>query len=180
VSTPSHLLNRIKDTRPVHEQFFRGLTPPNTPYYAGNYRGEGFFCLKDYRVQIRSDPRVGHPPNVVVREMAALAVDIEDALRQCDFVWTVPNSIFSQSEKLAKVVSVAVAIFVYFLEIHPYANGNGHAARFILIAALARHGIYISRWQIDPRPSDPPYSKAIRDYRSGIRGPLERFVLSCI
>jgi fido (protein-threonine AMPylation protein) len=112
--------------------------------------------------------------------MALLAGDIEGALNDCDVVWMVPNAVFSAAEKLTKVVRVAVAIFVYFLEIHPYANGNGHAARFILIAALARHGIFLRRWQLHPRPQDPPYNDAIAEYRSGNRGLLERFVLSCI
>lgn len=179
-SQPSQLLTRIKDTRPVHQQFFRDLTPPTTPYYAGNYRGQNILCLKDYQVRIKSDPRVGHHPSLVLSDMATLAVEIEGALRECDLVWTVPNAVFSAAEKLTKIVTVAVAVFVYFLEIHPYANGNGHAAQFILIAALARHGVYISRWQMHPRPSDPPYSDAIVAYRSGNRGPLERFVLGCI
>ncbi len=55
-SQPSQLLTRIKDTRPVHQQFFRDLTPPTTPYYAGNYRGQNILCLKDYQVRIKMTP----------------------------------------------------------------------------------------------------------------------------
>lgn len=171
---------QAKDTRTVHSQYFRGLTPPSTPYYAGNYRGQDFPCLKNYGVRIPSDPRVGHQPQFVPRNMAALAVQIERALTQCDLIWAAPDHLISPAEKLAKVVRAAAAVFVYFLEIHPYANGNGHAGRFILIAVLARHGVNMRRWHMDPRPPDPPYGVAIAAYRSGQTGLLERFVLSCI
>lgn len=179
-SSPRRLADNIKDTRTVHGQYFDGLTPPSTPYYAGNYRGQDFLCLRNASVRILADPKVGHPPEAVIQNMAVLAGDITHALAECDVAWKVPNAVVSEIEKLTKVVSVATAIFVYFLEIHPYINGNGHAARFILIATLARHGIFLRRWAMHPRPADPPYGAAIRQYRSGDRGPLERFVLSCL
>lgn len=179
-STPSQLLDRIKNTRPVHGQYFRDLTPATTPYYAGNYRGQNELCLRGYEVHIPGDTRVGHHPSVVVPEMGSLALSIEDALRECDVLWIVPEAAISAAEKLAKIVSAAVAIFVYFFEIHPYANGNGHMARFLLVAILARHKVFLSRWQIHPRPQDPPYTDAIAQYRLGNRAYLERFVLNCI
>jgi hypothetical protein len=137
------------------------------------------FCVRlRTPAEFKGDHRVGHRANVVLAEMAALAANIERALADCDVTWTVPNAVMSPAEKLARVVSVGVAIFVYFLEIHPYANGNGHAARFL----LARHGVFLRRWQMHPRPQDPPYSLAIAAYRNGDRdrGILERFVLSCL
>jgi hypothetical protein len=178
--SPASLAGRIKDTRGLHDAYFNGLTPPTTPYYAGHYRGEDYTCLRHCSVQISSDPRVGHPPEIVMRNMSVLAADISHALQECDVAWLVPHAVVSRPEKLVKVVSVATAIFVYFLEIHPYANGNGHAARFILIATLARHGLYLRRWHMHPRPQEPTYSDAIKLYRDGDRGPLERFVLSCL
>lgn len=177
---PAELLLRVKDTRSVHGSYFRDLTPPATPYYAGNYRGADYLCLRSYEVQIKGDNRVGHPASMVAQRMLTLASDIEEALRACEIARVVPNSILSPLDKLAKTVDAATAIFVYFLEIHPYANGNGHAARFILTAILARYGIVMRRWRMHPRPSDPPYTDAIRLYRSGYREPLVRFVLGCI
>lgn len=174
------LLVLSKDTRTAHAQYFRGLVPPETPYYAGHYRGENFVCLRNYEVQIPSDPRVGHSAQLVAVHMAGLAADITDAMRQCDVSWPVPNAVFARPQKLAHVVSVAAAIFVYFLEIHPYANGNGHAARLLLICVLLRFGVFLRSWEMHPRPPDPPYTAAIASYRSGDHGPLERFILSCI
>lgn len=178
--TTSELIQVAKDTRIFHQQLFVGLTPSQTPYYAGHYRGEDFYCLKSYQVGIQSDPRVGHSAEYVPPRMAALAADIENSIKVCVEAYRVPNSIFSPEEKLLKTINVAAAIFVYFLEIHPFANGNGHAGRFVLISVLARFGIHLTRWNIHPRPPDPPYSQAIAQYRSGNRALLEQFILSCI
>lgn len=177
---PDDVMAVSKDTRPLHGVYFSGLTPPGFDYYGGHFRGEDFLCLLDYEVQIRSDHRVGHPPRSVPDKMAALATDIDNAIQECDIAWGVPNVVFSPAEKLIRIVRVAAAIFVYFLEIHPYANGNGHMARFILIALLARYRVYPARWPIHPRPADPPYSELIARYRSGEKALFERFVLECI
>jgi hypothetical protein len=64
--------------------------------------------------------------------MAALAADIKSAVRECDFAPGAPNSILPQAHKLAALVAFSTAIFVYFLQINPYANGNGHRlARYL-------------------------------------------------
>jgi len=92
-----------------------------------------------------------------------------------------PVSVSSNfTETSCHVPTSELPVFVYFLEIHPYANGNGHLARFFLIGYLARYGVFLARWPMHPRPSDPPYSDLIRRYRRGDRNSLERFVMSCI
>jgi hypothetical protein len=48
--SPERRIALGRDGRPVHGQYFAGLTPPGCAYYAGHYRGEDFTCLKDYRV----------------------------------------------------------------------------------------------------------------------------------
>jgi Fic family protein len=78
------------------------------------------------------------------------------------------------------VVVVACMVFELFLRIHPYANGNGHAARFCTWAILGAFGYWPERWPIEPRPPDPPYTQLLVDYRNGNRVPLERYLLSCI
>src|SRR4051794_15622848 len=173
-------LELAKDGRPVHGQYFVGLTPPGCDYYAGHYRGEDFTCLKDYRVIIRGDPLVGHPPYRIQTDMQTFGADFVQIVSDGDFVWAVNNAVVSPAEKLHRIVQLAVALFVYFLQIHPYANGNGHLARFFLIAFLARYNIYLARWPLHPRPQDPPYSELIGGYRRGDRVSLERFVLSCV
>jgi hypothetical protein len=177
---PERRIELGKDGRPVHAPYFEGLTPAGCEYYAGHYRGEDFICLKNYRVFIQGDPKVGHPPDRVQTDMQTFATDFDQVVSDGDFVWAVNNAVVSPAEKLYRIVQLGVALFVYFLQIHPYANGNGHLARFFLIAFLARYDVYLARWPLHPRPQDPPYSELIKRYRRGDRVSLEHFVLSCI
>jgi fido (protein-threonine AMPylation protein) len=167
------------DTRVLHRPYFEGLTPPGFEYYAGHYRGENFTCLRDRLVMILGDPRVGHHPHYVSGSMSTFVRDMRSAALQGDQIWTAPRALSSQPEKLLRVVQIVVALFVYFLEIHPYLNGNGHMARFILIALLGRYDVYPAKWPIHPRPHRD-YGTLIEQYRSGNRTALERFVLQCL
>jgi hypothetical protein len=169
---PAEGLEIGKDGRPVHMRYFDGLTPTGCEYYAGHYRGENFTCLKDYRVQIPSDPMVGHPPHRVGTDMVLFASDFNDVVSDSDFVWAANNQVIAPGEKLYRIVQLGVAMFVYFLQIHPYANGNGHLARFFLIAYLARYNVFLGHWPMHPRPPDPPYAELIRRYRRGDRRSL--------
>lgn len=178
--SPAEKLDLCKDGRAVHAQYFRNLTPGRCHYYAGNYRGSDLPCLRDYKVQIPADPLVGHPPDRVTTDMTVLGHDIGDVVASGDFVWQINNAVLAPAEKLYRVIQLGVALFVYFLQIHPYANGNGHLARFFLITFLARYNIFLARWPMHPRPADPPYSALIGSYRRGNRADLEKFVLSCI
>jgi hypothetical protein len=169
-----------KDTRPVHQGYFAGLTPVGLEYYAGHYRGEDFTCLKFYHVHIPGDPMVGHPPDRVLNDMAIFGTDFDYVVADGDFVWAANSKVITPAEKLYRVIQLGVALFVYLLQIHPFANGNGHMARFFLISFLSRYGVKLARWPLHPRPQDPPYSEFIGRYRRGDRVSLEHFVLSCI
>jgi Fic family protein len=75
---------------------------------------------------------------------------------------------------------LACRVFEVFLRIHPYANGNGHAARFLIWCLLSRYGYWPKGWPIEPRPPDPPYTHLISEYRNGNWEPLEEFVLKTV
>lgn len=173
------LIRFLKDTRRVHGSYFRGLTPSKQPYYAGNYRGSPFPCLRDYPVVVPSDPRVGHGPGVVALSMSRLATEVDDTVRYIDFLFRVSPRALSDAEKVVRLVQLLAALLVYFFEIHPYANGNGHMGRAMITAGLKRSEFYATRWKIHPRPS-PSYGELISKYRSGDRTPLERYILSTI
>jgi fido (protein-threonine AMPylation protein) len=166
------------DTRPVHGILFDGLTPPGHPYFAGHYRGEEFRCLRRYEVSIGGRP--GWPAAGVPYVMAELARSIAGAMRALDAGHDIPNAVLPPEIKLLHTVQVACRFFERMGWLHPYANGNGHAARFCLWATLARYGYFPVRWPIDPRPPDPPYTQLLLDYRAGNRAPLERYVLQCL
>ena len=175
-SDPDEKIFLVSDTRPSHASYFDGLTPPGHSYYAGHYRGEPYPCLKGYEVGISLDPLVGHLALTVPQEMVQFSSKISTAVGVLDSANNNPNTVITPKQKFIRAVQVTVALFVYFLEIHPYANGNGHVARFLLIGILSRYGFHLSRWPIHPHP-DPPYSDLISQYRRGNQAPLEVFVL---
>ena len=67
----------LQDTRAVHGRLFSELiTPGVEPYVAGSYRGEDFHCLRNLKVTIGMNPRVGTPPAEVGTFMQALEESI--------------------------------------------------------------------------------------------------------
>ena len=170
----------IVDTREVHFDLFEQLVPRGFEYFAGHYRGEDFRCLRSYEVGVRGDSRVGVKAADVLQTMQQFGAAIVPRLEQVDRAFLDPESPLSEDQKLDYVVSIACRWFELFLRIHPYANGNGHLARFAIWLLIGRYGYWPVRWPIDPRPPDPPYTRLIMLYRNGHREPLERWILACI
>lgn len=170
-------LTSASDTRLVHFRLFCQLAPDECPYYAGNYRGQSYRCLKYSQVCIPSDPRVGFPPHQVEGYINELANIIKESVAALDEGMKLPNAQIPLRDKILYVVAAACKIFEWLLRIHPYVNGNGHTARFCMWALLGRYGLWPVRWPIDPRPVDPPYTNLIVDYRNGNPVPLETFII---
>jgi fido (protein-threonine AMPylation protein) len=168
------------DTRPVHRILFESLTPKECDYFAGHYRGEEFRCLRNYGVGIRGDLRVGALPSVVVGLMGVVSRELEAALAALDAGHAMLNTMIPPREKLLYTIAVACRFFELVNRIHPFADGNGHATRFLIWAILGRYGYWPTRWPIEPRPPDPPYTDLILAYRAGNREPLERHILGCL
>jgi len=101
---------------------------------------------------------------------------IEEGLDEYDELFEEQESGLSIDEKRLMAIAFACQIFVDFLTVHPYANGNGHSARLCLISILFRYGILLRGWHVDPRPADPPYSDMIKDYRDGNQTQFEEYV----
>ncbi|TIX25561.1 MAG: hypothetical protein E5V37_26955 [Mesorhizobium sp.] len=170
-----------QDIRPFHELLFTGLTPPHFPYFAGKYRGERFRCLQDYEVGVQGDRAVGHTAATVPMEMESFAVEVGRLNKEMDFSFSANSKLFTPEMKVFRAVQLVAAAFVYFLEIHPFANGNGHSARMLIICLLGRHNIYPNaKWKLHPRPDDPAYTQAIAAYRKGDKSKLHVLLLSCI
>jgi len=173
----SHLAS---DTRPTHTRMFHDLSPQGHEYYVGHYRGENFRCLQYYTVGIMGDPSVGLDPTLVTGRMGQFERLVRGGLAALDQASQLPRVQVSGQQKLLCALAFACRVFELFLRIHPYANGNGHMARFIVWAILGRYGYWPYRWPIEPRPSDPPYTDLIKRYRAGIHAPLEIYILHCI
>lgn len=168
------------DTRPFHERMFRDLAPADCSYFAGHYRGEDFKCRRYLQVGIPSDPRVGSAPDLVRDQMSDLANLIQASVAGLDEGHRLPNAQLDASQKAMYSVCIACRIFEAFLRVHPYANGNGHAARLCLIALLGRYSYWLRAWPVEPRPADPPYTDLIVQYRNGNPEPLESFIFRSI
>lgn len=175
---PTHEL--VEDTRPVHAALFRGLTPRGFDYFAGNYRGSEHFCLKYYQVGIKADPRVGAPPDRVAGLMFEFRESARAALAGLDAAHAVPNSQVPREVKLLTVALVACQFLELFLRIHPYANGNGHAARLLVLALLGRYHYWPARWTIEPRPQTMPYYDMITEQRDGNPNFCEQAIVESI
>lgn len=161
------------DTREAHKKLFSGVAPRGCEYYAGNYRGSDFRCLKHCTVGVRSDPRVGEKPHRVALRMHRISAAIKKTLTALD-----SEAPISTTEELHRLTTFICQSFVDFLTIHPYANGNGHAARMILCAILLRYG-FQPYWKIDTHPAEP-YADLITEFRNGNTEPLQRYVLQWI
>jgi fido (protein-threonine AMPylation protein) len=168
------------DTRSAHRRLFVDLAPAGFDYYAGNYRGSTHACLRDYEVQVPGDPRVGAPAQEVALFMLQFGNLVDSGLGALDAAEQVPLAELSNADRVVYRVVLGCRLFVDFLGIHPYANGNGHAARLIMNAVLGRYGLWPTRWPVEPRPPDPPYTECITRYRDGDAEPLHRFVMGLL
>jgi fido (protein-threonine AMPylation protein) len=171
-----------RDTRPVHKQLFTGLTPKSCPYFAGNYRGDGrFLCLMDFEVIVQGDPLVGTKSKDVGVELRSFADAIAAAIQSLDnLLAPAAGTPMDPGVRAAGCAKLACDAFVGFLTVHPYVNGNGHAARTLLFVILRHYGYAPAQWTVDPRPPFPNYPEMIYQYRRGVTEPLLRFVLSCM
>lgn len=165
------------ETRPSHHAMFERLTPPGYEYFAGNYRGSAYRCLKYYAVGVGADLRVGYPPDGVHAAMGILCDEIRKEMRLLDIVHDLPDAQFDRKSRLLSVVLIACKILEKFLTIHPYANGNGHMGRLVVWTIFWRYNYWPRGWPLD---RSPKYSALLSQYRDGMREPLEHFVLSCL
>lgn len=160
------LSEQAADTRPGHRRLFERGVPDDYDYFAGNYRGSNFKCLRQYQVGIQSDPRVGYPSDTVENEMRLLDQSIRSSIGQMRIALDSPSYVLTQERKLLLCVAAMCVYFEAILRIHPYANGNGHAARLLAWSFLGVFGYWPVKWPIDPRPGGD-YIQAITEYRNG-------------
>lgn len=156
------------------------MTSVGHEYFAGNYRGSEFRCLRHYEVGIKSDDLVGTRASLVAVQMTVFVTTTLSAIGAHDAAAKLPNAQLPAKDRFQYLVWTICEILCEFLRIHPYANGNGHVSRLIVWVILARFGYWPKRWPFEERPPDPPYSGCLSAYRRGNKAPLEDFVYKCI
>lgn len=157
---------------------FTGLTPVDCPCIVGRYRGDpDCEYLTNMQVTTAHDPRVGVPA-ILVKPCLVHFESRCKALVECHNCWLATKGA-NQSPRnaLVKFVRVLADILQEFLTIHPYMDGNGHAARLLTFTMMTRAGYSPLNWDIDAKQ---PYGDALSAHRSGKTGALEAFLLKAI
>ncbi|MGB6102414.1 MAG: Fic family protein [Pusillimonas sp.] len=124
----------LADTRSNHKLMFCFVTPTNSDYFAGNYRGADFEHLKNYNVTIGEF--IGAAPAEVETIMEEFSKDVPLLLEKYEFIASKNTS--SPAVRLLNYCQLISILFVKFLAIHPYANGNGHVGRLIVWTLLQK------------------------------------------
>lgn len=168
----------LRDSRPLHKEMFENLTPLACPYFAGNYRGERFKCLRHLEVRVPADARVGVKSTLVAAQLANLLSNVlSSGLKALEDAFKIPDERLAPAQKTNYVVKFSCRLLNEFLRIHPYANGNGHIGRLIVWLVLARFGYWPKEWPLDGHPA---YDDLLSKYRDGYEQALEDFVLKAI
>lgn len=172
---PSLVDRYIADTRPAHLRLFEGLTNPGEDIFAGHYRGDpGHECLEPRPVFI--GPHEGTKPEDVDAAMQLYHSDFQDAITV--LIEQRPSKVkLSDDQWLALISEVFANLLERLFTIHPYANGNGHIGRLIILLGLIKIQRYPARWSLDDRPA---YSDAVQKHREGDKDDLQKFFLSAI
>jgi hypothetical protein len=165
----------VLNTRSYHARLFRELTPKNQLYLAGHYRGESFRCLQARQARIAVNPLVGLAPDLVIKAMLQFAQTTSIDIKELDKYHL--DTTTTPPDRLLYTVQQACDMFAKFLLIHPYANGNGHIARILLMAVLFRYHYLLRDFPIEPRPSpNADYGAAIISHQLGDATPLQKFI----
>lgn len=161
------------DVAQWHHQLFAGLSHVPNPCYLGGYRGGAHPWLLNYEVEV--DGLQATPASRVTEELADLLAEYDQRSRQLASL-VIPTQ-DKDDVALRKVVELAAWVHGKWLQIHPFANGNGRTARLLANHVLARFRVR-PVVRLRPRP-DPPYtaiatSSMREDYTPAVEWMLEQ------
>jgi len=143
--------------REWHIQIMKSLQTPD-PNWVGRFRGESGL----ERIGVKAGALRGTAPDVVAAELAAFEVQLTAACQALDDSYSQQGL---DADVLEAAVEVAAWVHSKWVQIHPFANGNGRTARIWANWVLLRYGIR-PVLRLRPRP-DSGYADA---GRAGMEG----------
>jgi Fic family protein len=142
----------LEEARRWHAELMAGLEVPN-PAYVGRFRGEPGLET----VGVRIGRRFGSPPDDVVDELERFITHLRDVVAYLDELIPIGN--VPDADTLDAVIDVCGWTHAEWVRIHPFANGNGRAARLWANVIAMRYGLppFV---RLRPRPEGDTYAEA--------------------
>jgi len=132
--------------------------------------------LFKYSVYVAGDKAVGTVPIAVAGQMRFFEKRLNEIALEVAKYIADPNE--TPGKKLLFVIAFAAELHTEFLRIHPYANGNGHIGRFIVVCFAGHFKFWPKTWDIHGKPAEP-YVALLTQFRNGDREPLIARILDC-
>lgn len=174
VNQPQHSKDFCSDPRKIHRPLFEPLTDASNSQMAGNYRGSALDCLVD--AEVTFGVRNGVPAMYVLQRMSRYEQFAKTSFTR------LRRSIEAVDGGRFRLLCATAAgsMFHELISIHPFWDGNGHAARAVVALTWIAYGYSIGGWLIDPRPTGFPYIEYLREWDRGNRDPLIRHMLDAL
>lgn len=162
----------FKDTRPHHRFIFLTVATGEHQWCAGNYRGARLPYLALCEAGLYSQGKLVQAcvhPSAVARRMSNFHEKLVSELDRLKKVAKAQQ--LAPAKMLVAVANLVGTFFANFLEIHPYANGNGHISRILVWCLFRVFGINSKFWNVVHRNARPE-DELILQYRNNNKKPL--------
>ena len=135
-----------------HRRLYRGVSLP-VPYYAGEPRDSDPECPELQGYEVAVGRHRGTPSGQVPGALSGFEAGAQSAVTALDDA--IPaGQLPDSSRELHGVLSLCAVLHGEWVQIHPFANGNGRTARLWANWAALRYGLppFVI---VKPRPRDP-------------------------
>ena len=169
VNTPDH-----GTLKTWHKILFEKVVP--LWYYAGHFRGldPRYECLQGFA---HIDGKFGFPPNLVAESMRLLGSNLRINDRELNQY--LKRELRTEYQTVAKIMMVAGVVGT-FIQIHPFANGNGRTSRLLANHLCHRYGLEMPFINPSRRPPNAAYALAGRAAMDGDFKPLFQYILDAV
>jgi Fic/DOC family len=160
-----------------HRAIYAGVTVPH-PDYVGNVRDSdpSHPCLVDYEVTVGGI--AGTPARDVPAALDAFVLAAAASTSAIDLDVPV-GSLPSEPSVVAGIIQLSATMHGKWIQIHPFANGNGRIARLWANWIAIRYGLP-AFVRVKPRPDDVLFAGAARLSMQGDYRPTEALFASML